>query len=124
MIPEVLHMSYVKYYEFLLTAYSSMLLLKHASRNSFYLSHAISAISFLPRTYFNTNFYPDLIFGMFQHVCSAPLVLLVFKSPYGFETSRLPHFLNNRLTDGEVVSLAGSPCLTPGRFLVLVSVRG
>jgi hypothetical protein len=28
------------------------------------------------------------------------------EGPYGCETSRLPHFLNNRLTDGgEVVSL-------------------
>jgi hypothetical protein len=48
--------------------------------------------------------------------------------PYCCEMSRLPHFLDNRLTDGgEVVSLtrwpAGRP-LSPGRFLVLISVRG
>jgi hypothetical protein len=45
--------------------------------------------------------------------------------PYGCETSRLPHFLDNRLTDGsEVVSLKRRPRLyPPGRFLVLISVR-
>jgi hypothetical protein len=45
--------------------------------------------------------------------------------PQGYETSRLPHFLDNRLTD--VVRLStlrvGLP-LPPGRFLVLISVRG
>jgi hypothetical protein len=43
------------------------------------------------------------------------------------ETSRLPHCLDNRLTDGaEVVGLARRPAaLYPtGRFLVLISVRG
>jgi hypothetical protein len=45
--------------------------------------------------------------------------------PYGCETSRLPYFLDNRLTDGdEVVSLTRRPPFTPtGRFLVLISVR-
>jgi hypothetical protein len=38
----------------------------------------------------------------------------------GCETSRLPHFLNNLLTDGgEVVSLTRLPRFTLGRFLVL-----
>jgi hypothetical protein len=33
--------------------------------------------------------------------------------PYGFETSRLPHFLDNRFTDGiEVVSLTCRPPFT------------
>jgi hypothetical protein len=45
--------------------------------------------------------------------------------PKGCETSRLPHFLDNRLTDGsKVVSLTGRHPLPPGRFLVLISVRG
>jgi hypothetical protein len=46
--------------------------------------------------------------------------------PHGCETSRLPRFLDSRLTDGcDVVSTwrAGSP-LPQGRFLVLTSVRG
>jgi hypothetical protein len=41
------------------------------------------------------------------------------------ETSRLPHYLDKRLTDGgKVVSPTRQP--TPGfsRFLVLISVRG
>jgi hypothetical protein len=34
--------------------------------------------------------------------------------PQGFETSRLPHFLDNRLTDGgEVISLTCPPPFTP-----------
>jgi hypothetical protein len=41
-------------------------------------------------------------------------------------TSRLPHFLDNRLTDvSEVVTaLRVGRLLPPGRFLVLISVRG
>jgi hypothetical protein len=41
-------------------------------------------------------------------------------------TSRLPHFLDSRLTDGsQVFSLTRRPAaLYPGRFLVLISVRG
>jgi UV DNA damage repair endonuclease len=40
-------------------------------------------------------------------------------------TSRLLHFLNNQLTDGgEVVSLIRRLKLTPGRFVVIISVRG
>jgi hypothetical protein len=38
--------------------------------------------------------------------------------------SKLPHFLDNWLTDGsEVVSLTHRPPFTPGRSLVLISVR-
>jgi hypothetical protein len=45
---------------------------------------------------------------------------------YGCEMSRLPHFVYSKLTNGkEVVSLMGQPPFTPpGRFLVLISVRG
>jgi hypothetical protein len=40
-------------------------------------------------------------------------------------TPRLSHFLDNRLTDGcEIFSLTRRPPLPPGRFLVLISVRG
>jgi hypothetical protein len=42
--------------------------------------------------------------------------------PYGCETSRLPHFLHNRLTDCQ--PYAPAALYTPGRFLVLISVRG
>jgi hypothetical protein len=46
--------------------------------------------------------------------------------PKDCETSKLLHFLDNRLTDGgEAVSLTRQPPSTPsGRFLVLISVRG
>jgi hypothetical protein len=46
---------------------------------------------------------------------------------YGCETSRLPHVLDNWLTDGgEVLSLKRGPPFTPppGRVLVLIYVRG
>jgi hypothetical protein len=37
----------------------------------------------------------------------------------------LPHFLDNRLTDGgKVVILTRRPPFTPQKFLVLISVRG
>jgi hypothetical protein len=43
----------------------------------------------------------------------------------GCETSRLPHFLDNRLTDGgEIVSLMSWLPFTTGRFLVIISDRG
>jgi hypothetical protein len=45
--------------------------------------------------------------------------------PQGCEMSRLPHFPDNRITDGgEVVSLTSQQHFTPGIFLVLISVRG
>jgi hypothetical protein len=41
------------------------------------------------------------------------------EGPQGCKTSRLPHFLDNPLTDsGEVVSPTRRPPFTPGRFLV------
>jgi hypothetical protein len=45
--------------------------------------------------------------------------------PQGCETSRLPHFLDNRLTDGgEVVSLKHRPPFTPRKVPGTLSVRG
>jgi hypothetical protein len=39
------------------------------------------------------------------------------EGPSGFETSRLPHFLDNRLTDsGEVVSPTRRPPFTPRKI--------
>jgi hypothetical protein len=46
--------------------------------------------------------------------------------PLSCETLRLPYFLGNRLTDGgdcHPYASTGRP-LPPGRFLVLISVRG
>jgi hypothetical protein len=47
-------------------------------------------------------------------------------NPWVYETLKLPHFLDNRLTDGgEVISLTLRPHLySPGKFLVLTFVRG
>jgi hypothetical protein len=44
---------------------------------------------------------------------------------YGYEMSRITHFLDNLLTDGgEIVSLRSRPLFTTSRFLVLFSVSG
>jgi hypothetical protein len=44
---------------------------------------------------------------------------------WGCETSRLPHFLDTRLTGGrELSAFPVGRSLPPGRFLVLISVRG
>jgi hypothetical protein len=44
----------------------------------------------------------------------------------GYETLRVPHYLDNLLTDGgKIVSLTRRPPFNPpGRFLVLVFLRG
>jgi hypothetical protein len=71
------------------------------------------------------------------HILFSPALLQVSKGikgkdipvtgrggPYDCETSRHPHFIDNRLTDGgEVVSLTRRPPFTPEKFLVLISVR-
>jgi hypothetical protein len=47
------------------------------------------------------------------------------EGPQAYEMSRLPNFLDNRPTDrGEVFSLTLCRPLSPGRFLVVISVRG
>jgi hypothetical protein len=56
--------------------------------------------------------------------CEATLVT-GRRIPFGCETSELPHFLDNQLTDGgEDVSLADWSPFAPGRFLALIAVRG
>jgi hypothetical protein len=55
------------------------------------------------------------------------MVILVTdrEGPEGCETFRVPHYLDNRLTDGgKVVSLTRRPPFTPGIFLVTICVRG
>jgi hypothetical protein len=45
--------------------------------------------------------------------------------PWACETPRLQHFLGSRLVDGgKVVTLTRRRPLPPGRFLVLIPVRG
>jgi hypothetical protein len=53
-----------------------------------------------------------------------PISVTDLEGPYGCETSRLPHFIDNRLTyDGEIGSLRAGRPLPSGRFLLLLSVR-
>jgi hypothetical protein len=47
------------------------------------------------------------------------------RGPQGCETSRLPHFVDSRVTEyGEVFSLTRRPPFAPEGFLVLIFVRG
>jgi hypothetical protein len=70
---------------------------------------------------------PDISHKRFGNRTGKAIPATVHEGPWGYERSSFPHFLYNRLTDGgEVVDLnppAGRP-LSPGSFLVLVSVRG
>jgi hypothetical protein len=45
--------------------------------------------------------------------------------PYGCETQRIPHFLDNRMTEGgEVINPMSWPRFSLRRFLVLIPVIG
>jgi hypothetical protein len=59
-----------------------------------------------------------------ERICATYTLIYIYRGkaipvtgsagPWGCETSRLPHFLDNRLTDGgKVVSLTRRPPLTP-----------
>jgi hypothetical protein len=81
---------------------------------------------FLPSRLYNLSFLPSR-----KKVKKKSKVIPVTgrAGPYGCERSRLPHFLDKRLTDGgKVVSPTRWPPFTPQvsflRFLVLISVRG
>jgi hypothetical protein len=67
-----------------------------------------------------------LLFCCFRSVKGKAVLLTSHEGPWGCERSMLLHLLDNRLTDGgEVVNLTRPPPLyCPGRFLVLISVRG
>jgi hypothetical protein len=45
-----------------------------------------------------------------------PIPVTGCEGPSGYETSRLPHFLNNRLTDGSDVALKRRPHFTPRKI--------
>jgi hypothetical protein len=46
------------------------------------------------------------------------------EGPWGYETSRLSYFLDNRLTAVRLSSSRTGRPLPPGRFLALISIRG
>jgi hypothetical protein len=85
-------------------------------------------------TYFVSLQYTRVFTNIVQHTLYIPQRLLKRKAipvtghggPQGCETLRVPHYLDNRLTDGgKALSLTRRPPFTPpGRFLVLISVRG
>jgi hypothetical protein len=68
-----------------------------------------------------------MVGGYFEELLDSLLVkksLTDLGGPYGCQTSRLPLFLDNRLTDGgEVVRLTHRPPFISRKFLVLLSVR-
>jgi hypothetical protein len=62
---------------------------------------------------------------MYTRKCLESDPLADLGGPQGGQTSRLPYFLDNRLTDGgEVVILTRQQRLIPGSLLVHISVRG
>jgi hypothetical protein len=75
--------------------------------------------------------YPDWGFsdssafppGICQDKAKA-IPITTHEGPQGCETSRLPHFLDNRLTAVRLSALRAGRPLPPGRFLELISVRG
>jgi hypothetical protein len=61
----------------------------------------------------NQTTYHSSLYGLHTHKAEA-IPVTVHGGPQGCETSRLPHFLDNQLTDdGEVVSLTRLPHLYP-----------
>jgi hypothetical protein len=94
----------------------------------------VTGIALLYSSLFFVSFFSvsSLLFSVFLHM-SYPFFFMFqnmklsftgYGSPLGYETSRLQHFPDSRLTDGrEVVSLTRWPPFSPGRFLVLISVR-
>jgi hypothetical protein len=79
-------------------------------------SYRLSFVCVCVFLYSTTTFETFYIEGRAIHVTGRG-------GPYDCETSRLPHFLDNRLTDRGEASRAARPS-PPGRFLVLISVRG
>jgi hypothetical protein len=61
-----------------------------------------------------------------KKVKSKTILVTCREGPECREMSRLPHFLDNRLTDGgkSCQPYAPATLYPPGRFLILISVRG
>jgi hypothetical protein len=90
------------------TSYLVLLLSYHRSEYSFYVT-----------TY--------ILFTLFYvwHKKDKSIPVTDRRGPQGCETSRFPHFLDNRLTDGgEVVVLRAGRSSPQGKFLVHISVQG
>jgi hypothetical protein len=87
----------------------------HISLIKYHFEYYHSTMNMCPKG----NFITLILFSKATPVTS-------HEGPSGCETSRLPHFLDKQLIDGgKVVSLTRRPLFTPpGRFLVLISVRG
>jgi hypothetical protein len=66
--------------------------------------------------------FDHIFLSSVKYKCKS-ILLTGREGPCGCETSRLPHFLNNRFTDISF-RLYAPAALTPRRLLVLVSVRG
>jgi hypothetical protein len=61
----------------------------------------------------------------FHVLSTVALCLKIILTYQRSEKSKIPHFLDNRLTNGDEVRLTHRPLFTPaGRFLVLISLRG
>jgi hypothetical protein len=75
-----------------------------------------------------SSFYVYHVFNFISNAGYKQVKLSLYQAmeAHRFETSRLPQYLDNRFTDGGKVVKPYAPAAlyTPGRFLVLISVRG
>jgi hypothetical protein len=90
--------------------------------------------------YHRPNFLVGVMLCVWGNCCSLKISSGIYKKvkrkskatpitggggPKGCEKSRIPHFLDDQLTDAVKLSALCAGCtLLPGRFLVLISVRG
>jgi hypothetical protein len=58
-----------------------------------------------------------ILYTLKQNKLNKSIHITSRRGPLGCETSKFPHFLKNRLTDGgEIVSLTRRPLFTPGKI--------
>jgi hypothetical protein len=87
------------------------------SRRILFLKYGMATMSANPK-------HSVVVMGMFRFKPASQFAEWLY-GVVSCETPRLPQFLENRLTDGRAaVTFTHKPPLPPGRFLVLISVRG
>jgi hypothetical protein len=84
----------------------------HSVKSDLVCCYETVQVPFLWRDMFHVLLYALFNYGFSKKGKAIPVT--GHRGPWGCETSRLPHFLDNRLTDGgEVFSLTRRPPFTP-----------
>jgi hypothetical protein len=94
--------------------------------SSFFLplfTHSVSTFLSVSFSFYCVSFSFLLRRGFWHYMVKA-IPVTGREGPYGCETLRLPHFLDSSQMAVRLSTLRTSRPLTPGRFLVLISVRG